>query len=69
MAEGKYLIDHAQLMDEWDWERNVDVRPEQVTLGSNKKVWWKGNCGHSWEAPVKGRNAGRGCPVCAGKIV
>ena len=38
--EKQYVSDNAQLMDEWNWERNIDIEPSQVTLGSGKKVWW-----------------------------
>ncbi len=32
---------------------------------SNKKVWWIGRCGHSWQARPYSRNGGsRGCPYC-----
>ena len=40
MAEKKekqYVSDNAQLMTEWNWERNIDIEPSQVTLGSGKK--------------------------------
>lgn len=37
MSEKKYVIDNAALMEKWDWERNADVSPYQLTLGSNKK--------------------------------
>ena len=40
MAEKKekqYVSDNAQLMSEWDWERNTDIKPTQLTLGSQKK--------------------------------
>ena len=39
--EKQYVSDNAQLLAEWDWERNVDIAPSDLTLGSNKKVWWK----------------------------
>ncbi len=69
MAEKKYVIDNAELMAEWDWERNTDVAPSQLTLGSNKKVWWKCNKGHEWQASISHRNNGRRCPYCTGKKV
>jgi len=62
---------HPHLMDEWDFDKN-EIRPEEVTNGSNRKVWWlcrKENCGHSWGATVYNRTGNkRGCPACAGKV-
>ena len=67
--EKKYVIDNAQLMAEWDWERNKDITPSQLTLGSGKKVWWKCQNGHEWQATIGSRNGGRGCPCCSGRSV
>ncbi len=71
MAEKKYLIDNAKLMAEWDWKKNNELgfNPETLTLGSNKKVWWKCSKGHEWYAAVKNRKNGNGCPYCAGQKV
>ena len=40
--EKRYVSDNAQLMAEWNWEKNndLDLDPETLTFGSNKKVWW-----------------------------
>ena len=43
--------------------------PEAVTYGSNKKFLWICTLGHEYEASVKGRRGGEGCPICAGKRV
>lgn len=67
MAGKKYIIDNAELMAEWNWERNKDVIPSQLTLGSHKKVWWKCSKGHEWQAEIKSRNIGKGCPYCSGR--
>lgn len=64
--EKVFVIDDSRLISEWNWEKNSEVSPSEVTVGSNKKVWWIGTCGHSWIAAVKSRNIGRGCPYCAG---
>ena len=39
MAEKKYIIDNAELMAEWDWEKNDELGfdPKTLTLGSRKK--------------------------------
>ena len=31
---------------QWNYEKNGDLKPTQVTYGSGKKVWWKCNYGH-----------------------
>ena len=54
----------------WDLARNVSLNPGDVTVGSHRKVWWKCEKGHSWEAAVYSVTvAGCGCPYCAGKAV
>ena len=67
--EKRYVSDNAQLMAEWNWERNTDVAPSQLTLGSGQKVWWKCKKGHEWQAVVKNRTHGRDCPYCSGKKI
>jgi len=62
--EKQYVSDNAQLMAEWNWERNADVDPSQITIGSGQKVWWKCNKGHEWQATIANRNNARGCPIC-----
>lgn len=60
---------YPQLIEEWDYSKNTDLKPDAILPGSNKKVWWKCKKGHEWEASVAHRVAGRKCPYCAGKRV
>lgn len=53
---------------EWDYEKNGDLRPENVTAQSNRTVWWKCKEGHSWKAKPCERYKGNGCPKCDGRI-
>ena len=66
--EKRYVSDNAQLMAEWDWEKNTEFgfEPNKITCGSDKKIWWKCNRGHEWRATIGSRNSGCGCPYCAG---
>lgn len=43
--------------------------PTSVSAGSNVKISWRCPAGHCYEASVKNRAKGRGCPFCAGKRV
>ncbi|MEV6138997.1 zinc-ribbon domain-containing protein [Nocardia sp. NPDC051990] len=56
---------------EWDYERNGDLTPDQVGVGSNKKVHWLcAAYGHEWEAKISERTrGGTGCPVCSNNKV
>ena len=58
------------LVGEWYQPLNGDLKPSDVTLGSNKKVWWCCSENHVWEAYVYSRTRfrGSGCPVCAGVV-
>ena len=54
---------------EWHPAKNGDLKPDQVSFGSKKKVWWqcpKGE-GHEWETQVCNRSNGTGCPFCSGR--
>lgn len=62
------LETHLILCEEWDYVKNGDLKPEDVSYGSNKKVWWKCKNNHSWKAAIHNRTKGKGCPYCAGKL-
>lgn len=59
-----------EIAAEWAYRRNK-LRPEEVGIHSNKKVWWR--CGykrHYWEARINDRtrkSGGTNCPYCAKK--
>ena len=59
-----------KLAEQWYQPLNGELKPENVTLGSNKKVWWQCNDGHVWQAYIYARTKanGTGCPVCAGTV-
>ena len=56
------------LAGEWYQPLNGGLHPSDVTLGSNKKVWWCCSDNHVWEARIYSRTRfrGAGCPVCSG---
>lgn len=63
------LITNPDLAKEWDYEKNAPLIPQDITAGSNKKVWWKCPEGHEWEVSPNERSRGRGCPFCSGHRV
>ena len=63
-------ITEYPFLAEWDFEKNGELKPEKVTAGSDRRVWWKcSKCGHGWQARMRHRKNGSGCPACAGRVV
>ena len=63
---------YPNVAKQWHPDSNGDLTPEDVTYGSNKKVWWicQKYPGHEWEAtPAERTTRGSGCPFCSGKRV
>ena len=58
---------YQDLVKEWHPTRNLPLTPEQVLPRSEKKVWWKCAQGHEWQAEIRSRVSGCGCPVCANR--
>ncbi len=68
--EKKYVSNNAQLMAEWDYEKNqlLNLTPN-IPIFSHKEVFWKCKNGHSWPAIIAARTRGNGCPFCSGREV
>ena len=48
------------------WSKKNKIKPTEVSIGSHKKVIWRCEKGHEWEAAVKSRTINRtGCPYCS----
>ena len=61
---------YPEILEEWAWDKNAPLKPDQVTALSNKKAWWRCKLGHEWSAVIASRTVeGKGCPYCAGKKV
>lgn len=60
---------HPELAMEWDFEANEPLTPAEVVAGSEKKVFWKCELGHSYLSIPYNRVKGSGCTVCSGQTV
>mgnify|MGYP001471661811 CR=1 FL=1 len=58
---------NAEFLEEWDYIKNIESI-ENLSVGSNKKVWWVcKSCQSSWDDTVTHRyKESRGCPYCRG---
>jgi len=66
-----YCMSHekTELLTQWHPDWNAPVSPRDVSFGSHKKVWWRCEKGHVWQAQVGSRKAGIGCPFCTKRLV
>ena len=62
------LTANPALVNEWLANKN-NTDLNKLTAGSGYRAWWVCDKGHEWEALVKDRVNGRGCPFCANKKV
>ena len=67
--ENNLSTNHPEIGAEWHPSKNDQLKPEDITLASNKKVWWLCPKGHEYDMAINNRTAKRrsGCPFCAGK--
>ena len=52
------------LAAEWHPTRNGGLTPQDVTSGSERRVWWRCKRGHEWRATISHRSSGTACPYC-----
>lgn len=69
MAEGpaprrSLAAAYPSLVSQWHPTKNGDITPRMVSAGSMDKAWWVCEQSHGWQASIKGRTAGKGCPTC-----
>ena len=60
---------HPKMASEWDWDTNT-ITPQEVSVGSNKRIGWRCEFGHQWAVSPNSRNNSKsGCPYCSGSQV
>ena len=54
---------------EWHPTKNGEMKPEDISSRSDKKVWWQCAKGHEWKTSPHSRSEGKGkgCPYCGNK--
>mgnify|MGYP006076499191 CR=1 FL=1 len=62
---------NPNLAKQWHPTKNGNLSPYNITIGSDKKIWWKCEEGedHEYQAPMYKRSKGSGCPICDGKQI
>lgn len=58
---------NPELASQWHPTKNGELTPHDVTVGSNKKVWWHcPKCESPYEMSVHSRSINRNCSFCRG---
>ena len=69
---------NPELAAQWHPTKNGNLRPEDMSFGSNKKVWWifpyddpETGMRHDfeWQASIQSRNHGSGCPYLSHQLI
>ena len=66
--ENSLASKYPEIANQWNYEKNLSLKPEMIMPSSNKKIWWKCSEGHEWQATIANRNSGNGCPYCSGRL-
>ena len=54
----------------WDYEKNGDLKPTDVTQYASNNVWWKCDKGHSYLQKIASKTSqNQRCPYCTGRRV
>ncbi len=64
-------IKYPKLVEEWEYDRNAPIRPEDVDYGSGFIAWWTcSECGYVFQTTVNARTCkGSGCPACCNLVL
>ena len=69
-SENDLASQYPQLAAQWDAAKNGTLTPETVLPGSNRRVWWLCEKGHSYPAAISHRvRSGSDCPFCTNRKV
>ena len=69
LKEESLAFIRTDLKKQWHPTKNDGLKPENVTVSSGKRIWWKCSfCNYEWEANINNRNRTQGvCPKCKRK--
>lgn len=69
-SNNKVCIDNClatirpDLLEEWDWEKNIEYSPYEVLPNARKSPYWKCKRGHKYQMRLDHRMTGHGCKYC-----
>jgi len=60
----KNITDYPDLLNDFDFKKNLNTSPDNVFVSSLLKIWWKCKNGHSYEVSTYSRLRSNGCKFC-----
>jgi len=55
---------YPEIASEWHPFNNLDLKPQDVSYGTSKRVWWICPEGHEYYSSINSRTRGNGCLDC-----
>jgi very-short-patch-repair endonuclease len=68
--DNNFLNNYPEIAKQWHPTKNGDLKPQNFTSGSAKRVWWKCTKAddHEWKGSIVGQTRRTAlCPFCSGK--
>lgn len=64
-------IKYPDLANEWNYDKNTPIKPEDIDYGSGYNAWWVcSKCGYEFQTTVNARTCkGSGCPACCNFVL
>ncbi|MCT1449571.1 zinc-ribbon domain-containing protein [Corynebacterium sp. p3-SID1194] len=60
---------HPHLIEEWNWDKNGNSNPQNISKGSTTRYWWTCPRLHDYKQSPNSRTHGRGCPYCTNRLL
>lgn len=64
MKKTSILYTHPEIVKDWDYISNVNLRPEYFSKTSKESVWWICPMGHKYLVSIYSRIRSNGCKIC-----
>lgn len=69
-GRGSLAYRFRKIASQWHPDKNGDLLPSDLGYASGRRVWWRCEKGHQWQAAVYSRTLqGSGCPYCSGRRI
>jgi hypothetical protein len=62
----RLILLFPKISEQWDYDKNIGIDLNSISIATDIKYWWKCEYGHSWQATTANRTKHEsGCPICS----